>query len=318
VAERFSFDGALMHFTRTKGPGGFFWKFLLSYCLITLTLLVGIGALMFEPIMDMTEQVARIGPGPADPDQITDMVTQMMLFAALFGVVFLFIWAAFESAILRRYIRGDGFSLKFGGDEWRLVLVGLIWLVLIIGLYFGFVMLLASIGGIIAAASNGDAWPVALVLVPLGLAALGLAVWLIVRLSPAGAITIRDRRLAFFLARQTTRSRFWPMFGAFLLLMIGYMIVSFVLQLLLGAGLGMAMAMQADQVQTATAGGTPPGEVMRAMFTNPVILIPLMLFYVPSILFGAAYQYVLAGVPAHAALTDPRWNGGSDLAQTFA
>ena len=65
---RFSFANAMLHFAQARGPGGFIWKYALSY-LIAVLLMGGLAYLLFQPLIglftDVLLQVAR-GAGVRD------------------------------------------------------------------------------------------------------------------------------------------------------------------------------------------------------------------------------------------------------------
>lgn len=308
---RFTFDGALMHFQRTQAPGGFFWKFLLAYLL-----LYGLGvailiALVGAPFLSLMQMAAQ-SPGGQLPEE------DALRFLGAMGMVYLvaiplfaIIWAMLEGALQRRYVRLEGFSLRFGGDELRLLAVGLFWMLLFIALYIAMVIAIAVPVGVVAAASGGDGAGavIAGIFGFLGFLA-GLVVFLVVaiRLSPAAAITVRDRKITFFGAWGATKNRFWPLLGAFVILLVVAMLASFALQIVMGAVMAGAMMTNVEALEAGDAAG---------VFTAPTVLASFGLVLIGYTALQAGVQFVSAGIPAHAANTDPRGGGLASPAPTF-
>ncbi|MEO0982924.1 MAG: hypothetical protein AAFX03_09765 [Pseudomonadota bacterium] len=284
MAQSFSFDNALMHGARTDGAPGFVWRFVLSYAagLVGLFFIVGlIGSAM--PAFD------------GDPANLSAASVLLIL---VLGALYLGFWAVFEASLQRRYVLDERFSLRFGRDERNLVLVGLIW--------FG----LAALGYLASAfvvfafffgASSVASSPLSLGLTGTLLFLGASAVWifLAVRLAPASAMTVRDGRVRFFQAWGATAGRFWPLFGAYLVLSIGWMIALMLISAFFGASIYVLV-------------GGDPG----AATAGPAIgtlLLAYAFFFGLSVLF----YYVWAGPAALAAKTDPRYGGGPNVAETF-
>lgn len=123
---------------------------------------------------------------------------------------------AVEAAVMRSILRpkqpGGLFWLKFGGDELRLLIVRHVH-----GLLFVLFLLLGGslVAGLAIAAHGANAtlgavvgWGGAALLVC-------LTIWLWVRLSLAGAISVKERRLSLFDTFATTRGRFWSLLFAY-------------------------------------------------------------------------------------------------------
>ena len=112
----FSFGNAVGHFQKTGGPKGFLWKFALTYALfaiivqgLSLYLMAPIYAAAFNPIV------------MEDPDVMDQVMLENMgrvllgyLVSFVFGIL---MWVLFEAASQRRYMRAEGFGLKFGAGS---------------------------------------------------------------------------------------------------------------------------------------------------------------------------------------------------------
>ena len=227
-------------------------------------------------------------------------------------VVYAGFWSMMECAVLRRYVREEGFRIGWGSDEWRMLAVGLIWftafIVAYIAVILGTVILVMPLGAI---AQDNPAliglWMFIVIL------AMGL-VWAFfaVKLSPAGAMTIRDQKIVFFDAWGASKGRFWPMLGAYVILALILYVVIVVLYMI-GAFAMMGAAMSGMDLSS---GEADPDAVLAA-FSSPAVWIPLALLYFIMLVYQGFWQYAWAGIPALAAKTDPRTGGMHDAVEAF-
>jgi hypothetical protein len=298
----FSFGNALSHWSNTQGPGGFIWKYALAYGLATVAFLLGFILLAggaFMQLMSLSTQAPGGQVSDAEVMRVMGTLIPIVLLAIPLAILF---WVVFEGALQRRYMRDEGFSLKLGGDEGRLFVVGLLWMLTLFGLYIGIGLVVAIVGGGLTAAFGETA---ALVVIPLVIAGFAAFVWVIVRLSPASAMTVRDRKITFTSAFAASKGRFWSMFFAFIIMAIIVYIVSLVLQLILFGVIGGAMMTNPGF----TSGSPDPEAVMAALFSPTTLVLGGVIYFVMSAL-QAAIQFAWAGIPALAAKTDPNWSGG--------
>lgn len=300
MAQRFSFDNAAFHFARTDGPSGFLLPFLIAYMIcgaVVTAINLGVQILLFGSMSGLAEQAAS---GVISPAQVGSIMAYYLLIMVV-GIIF---WAAFEAAVQRRYVRDAGFSIGFGADELRLLVVGLLWFLFVIAAYIGFL-----IAGFIVmaplAATNADPGVVGLLMIVLGFVGLFVWIWLAVKLSAAGALTIRDRKIQFFSSWGATRGRFWALFGAYLILLIGVLVVYFVV---VGALLAVVFGggMDLTDPDTLAALGNP--QTLGAMF---------FVFFLVMTMVQALFLYIWAGPAALAAKTDPRGGGIPNVAEEF-
>lgn len=324
MAQRFSFDNAFLHFACADGPHGFVWKYMLTYVLATV-LLVGIGFVLFRPLINIWwDVIMDVSRGMTEAEMEAILVRRMTeiigwiifsyILMLLLGLVF---WAVFEAAIQRRYVREEGFRLGFGGDELRLLVVGLIWAVFIVVSYILSLILTGLLTGFVFAGlgAGGDNSA----LLGSGFLASMLTSWLIwayfaVRLSPAAAITIRDQKIAFFDAWGATRGRFWTLFGAFIVLAILIGIVWMFMYMIIGAGLGASVYANVAEIEQAQ---DDPVALIGALLTFDIVGT-LLAGYVIMIAMQGLVLYVWAGPAALAAKTDPRGGGVAQAADVFA
>lgn len=319
MANTFSFDKAAFHFAKADGPSGFLVKYLLAYGAGVIAIAV-LSFFALQPfILAYLQAFAAMAQGASDRE-IERQLTQ-----ALFGdfarlglgyllmlIIYAAFWAMIESAVLRRYVREEGFNIGWGGDEWRMLAVGLSWIGAIIVAYIAFilgVLVLVTPVGMAMQDNPGLAilWSAA-VMVALGI----VWIYFAVKLSPAGAMTIRDQKVTFFGAWGASKGRFWPMLGAFIVLAIILYIGILVLYLVGGVAVFGTLMNAVDL----SSGQANPDEVV-AMFASPAFFIPLGLLYFALLLYQGFWQYAWAGIPALAAKTDPRTGGMHNAADAF-
>ena len=170
-------------------------------------------------------QVAALQGGAAAPPNVGMLFIPIAL-SLLVGVV---LWAAVFRAVL--FPKESRFAyLRVGMDELRLlgcVLVLLIAFYLIIaicGIVLGLIvgLLGAAIGGMGAVSAT-------IIASALGMLILGL--WLGTRFSVAGPLTLLERKVIIGPAWRATRGNFWPLLGAYivivLLLVVAYIPIMF-------------------------------------------------------------------------------------------
>ncbi len=302
ASRQFSFGNALSHWSNTQGPGGFVWKYALAYGLVSILMIALMFAVAAGPFLRLMT-LASQSPGGEISDAAALSVLQgllpVLLRAIPVGILF---WVVFEGALQRRYMRDEGFSIKLGGDEGRLFVVGLLWIVTLIGLYLALAIGVGVVGGGLVGMAMGES--AAFAIIPLVIAGFAAFVWVIVRLSPASAMTVRDRKITFTSAFAASKGRFWSMFFAFIIMAIIAYIVSLLLQLILMAVIGGAIAANPGFMD----GPDTPDAVLSALM-SPVVLLPAALAYFVMLGFQAIVQFAWAGIPALAAKTDPNWSG---------
>ena len=300
MARKFSFDNAAFHFVRTDGASGFLPKFLIAYFLISAVFtagIFGIQMLLFGSMNGLAEQMAsgRV----SSPGQFGAIGLYYLLLMAI-GSVF---WAVFEASVQRRYVLDEGFMIRFGGDELRLLVVGLLWFLFFLGIYIGLALVIVGLPFVVGSVSSNVG---VLLLLPCIFGGLGVWIWLAEKFSAASALTIRDKKIKFFDSWSATRGRCWPLLGAYLVLVIFVLIAYFFV-------VGIAMAVMFG-------GGlnfSDPDSL--AMLGNPQSLgIMFVVFFLLMSVVQALFLYVWAGPAALIAKIDPRGGGAPNVADEFA
>ncbi|HEX8900292.1 hypothetical protein [Vitreimonas sp.] len=246
--------------------------------------------------------------GQTDPDAIAQMMSPaalggVMLIYLVFLFAFFVLTAAFEAACLRWLIRGEsggGFlGLQLGADTWRVYGVYWVWLIAFVIGTIVFALLLALLTGALGAVLGADS---PFMLIPL-LIAFIVPIYISVRLAPAAATSVAERKFAFFDAWKVSRERFWALFGAFLLLWLIYTVaVSIVIGMWMGATMVNVMtdAMNRGAGDPAQAAEAINAAVLNAMST-PTGLISYVVMQIASMALAVTFYIAMYGVNARAA-----------------
>ena len=320
MARPFSFDNAAFHFARTDGPPGFLPKYMAAFAVGVIVIAV-VSFFALQPLFAAYAEMFAMMAQGASERQIENALSDALIINfgrislgyLLMMLVYAGFWSMMESAVLRRYVREEGFSIRWGADEWRMLAIGLIWMVTFIAAYIalvlGVLILVAPLGGFVSD-SGGALIGMWLFIVTVSL--LFVWIYIAVKLSPAGAMTIRDEKVTFFGAWGASKGRFWPMFGAFVVLGL-ILYIGIIVLYMLGAFAVFGTLINGIDVND---GQADPEQVM-ALFTSPGVFVPVGLLYFAMLLYQGFWQYAWAGIPALVATTDPRTGGMHDAANTF-
>jgi hypothetical protein len=313
MARRFNFENALGWPFTAPHVGSFPWIFGLAYAAVYVLVLGAIGFAAWGDVAEWMARVSDLDDG-ANPDEA---------FAALFtGLIPLIpwitlltlaswvIWAMFEAASQRRYIWGKSFSLGFGGDELRMMVLGFFWWVLSMVLIAAPMLLMfgAMFGSVFANIDNPEVFNtpeyeqqiVGQIFGIFGLLMVFFPVYVFfaTRLAPSFGLTIKDKRIRFFDAWGVSRGRFWPILGAYVILAIGAGIINQVISTIAQLIFMPAMSSFTD---IAEQGGDPV-----AIFASPGFLISMGVFYFITLFLQGVTQHIVGGPAAFAARHDPK------------
>ena len=305
-----SLDGATLHFLRTEGPRGFLMQFALIYAAATLAMQV-LGLWLQAPVYEIYLRafVENDGDITAYADELNAASMQSNLGSLLMIPVSLAIWVLFEGASQRRYIRAKGFRVRISADEGRLALVGLIWGVFLIVGYIAIVIGAIIPGAIVGATVGVAAGVIAGALVFLiGIVA---ALWLFARLSPASALTIRDRQIRFFEAWNVTRGNGWGLTGSYFMLFLGFTILSI---LAYGAVGVLGFIMIAPTLDSSA--GADTADAVLATMAQPSFWGPLGFAMYLVMMVQSIFAHALGG-PAAWVVRQDSLQGGTMLSETF-
>ncbi len=142
---------------------------------------------------------------------------------------------AIYRAVLHSEEEGGGY-LRIGADEVRMAV-----LIVIVCAIWTLAIFLLSFVSILAASTLGLVGsPIVAVLgFAITMAALGVVIWVLVRLSLAGAITFSDRRIQVMASWRLTQGRFWSLLWSYFLAFLLWLLLVGLIEL--GSGLLFAL-----------------------------------------------------------------------------
>lgn len=322
MEHRFSFATAMLHFAQARGPGGFIWKYALTY-LVAVTAMGGLGYFLFQPLIgiftDALLQFARDAMSGDDIEvlmtqQITGMVGRIVFSYIAMLLLTALLWAAFEAAIQRRYVREEGFSIGIGGDELRLLVVGIMWIVFFFVGYLLSAIMAGVLGSLIMEIGEGEnfflglSFPIVFLIAAFGWA------YVAVRLSPASGLTVRDRKIQFLNAWGASRGRFLPLFFAYFFLTLIFWIV---FTLVYSAGAATAISVFVSNFGSIEQVEQNPAQLIFFILQGRFIATVMGIYAVLLVMQGILI-YIWAGPASLAAKTDPRGGGIAQAPDVFA
>ncbi|MFN3609092.1 MAG: hypothetical protein ACK4Y9_08515 [Hyphomonas sp.] len=309
----FSFDRALTYPFKAPHFSSFPWIYGLAYAAVYVTLFLVIGLISWQTLAEwfLALQQLENDPNPS-PDEVFELMfggmgqlIPLIVIGGLIGWVF---WAMFEVASQKRYLFGEGFSLGFGGDELRMMIVGLLWgLMSFVVFLIPGVLMFSAFGVLMGTDLSGQMDDqtagrfIAFFFSGFGLMFLFffLYVFIATRLAPCFALTVKEKQIRFLDAWTVSRGRFWPILGAYVIIVIVVSVVSQIVSMI-GQLLMMPMLMTLPQE------GNVPVEALAGTFLSLGFIIPLALIYF-MMLFVQGLSQHFAGAPAAlAARHDPR------------
>ncbi|MGE0046672.1 MAG: hypothetical protein AB7J28_07660 [Hyphomonadaceae bacterium] len=293
---------------KKREPGGVILQATLGLILIVAVIVGLFGFIGWRSVVDYMQWVAQItaaqqqdpsaalAPGAMMPPASVMMAGNLLFVVQL---VLYIVIAAYEAAILRWLTRGERggvfLGLGFGADTWYVWFSYWIWYFLVFGVFLAVLFVGLIIGAVMAAAQMSAA-VIAAAMGLLGLAIVVGCIYFAVRLAPAAATSVILRRFAFFDALKVTRDRFWPVFGAFLVIVL----LSFVTAAL-AAGVG-AVTLLAELIAgLANDSGQPDPAATMALVFSPAMIARWGVLYLVLLLLQLIWTIATYGLNARAA-----------------
>lgn len=158
----------------------------------------------------------------------------LMLSELVYFILYMILLTAAQRAVLRPEESGFA-SIRFGGDELRMVGLGIFIGFLFLIAYFIAAAILGILAVALGAASGGTGAMVPTMIVGF-LIILGVLLFFWVRLSLAFPLTLMRRRFVFAEAWRVSRGHFWTLFGGYIVLILIIVAIAIVGSLVLQAG----------------------------------------------------------------------------------
>jgi hypothetical protein len=250
---------------------------------IVISLVTGLlGVVTLGPWIVAMRAANQAGGAPdwAQVSAAAGLVAPFYLLMIPLGIVFYAVlYATMARAVLEPGEEGVGY-IRFGMDEVRQGLLFLLWIVIVIAAEIVAGMIVAIPTGVTFLAARSF-WPVALAASCVVVFCVGL--YLAVRLSLSSALTFDTRRVNLFGSWTLTRGRFWPMLGAYLLMLgvailisiLTFIVIAIVAAVMGGIG-GMAAIFR-------------PGEMSMGAFFVPARLAVTVIGAVVTPVFWALF-----------------------------
>jgi hypothetical protein len=281
-------DAAFEGFRLTRERPGVVGAWALLYGLMNLVT----GVVMIATVGPQFATL-RAAARNASPTDAAEAMRQFRILAPFFISILPFVlvfWSVLTCAVYRAILRPEqgGFGrIRFGADELRMMgLTVVLWLLMFLTVFLS--ALFAGIGGMLAAATG----PLAGLLGNLvSLAALGLTVWIWVRLSLAGPMTFLTGEIHVFRSWSLTHGHFWRLAGVYAL----------------AVSLAVVVTLLALVIFTATAGvfvtlaGHPLSDIAKVFETNATSLAA---YFTPAQILYQGFWAVLQ-VVVYAVLLSP-------------
>lgn len=309
----FSFDRALTYPFKAPHFKSFPWIYGLAYAAIYITLMLVVGLLSWQGIAEWFLAVQQLENNP-DPEINEIFGTVFGGFGKLMpvfiagGLLGWIVWAMFETASQRRYIYGAKFALAFGGDEVRMMVVGLLWGLMSLVIFAIPGTLMFSAFGVLAEMDFSgpmDDQTAARFLGTFfggfGLMFLFSLVYAFIatRLSPCFGLTLKEKEIRFFDAWKVSRGRFWPILGAYVIIVIVVSVLSQIASM-------MAQLMMMPLMLSLPQDGNVSTEELAGIFLTPGFIVPMALIYFVLAFVQGLTQHFAAAPAALAARHDPR------------
>jgi hypothetical protein len=266
---------------------------------------------MFQNIIELEKSGALDEDDAAAIGAIMGPMMSIMGLATLIWMLSLAVMISAETAFHKNIFRGTDhgiFPLRFGKDELRVLLARLIVGIICYGVFFAAYIVAIALfvmAATMAEAPGGAAALFGLIGFLAFLAMMGFTLFILVRFSPAAALSVRDDDIRTIEGWKATKNKFWPMIACYLIVgFAGYIILS----VFMTFGV---FAIFADgsliELFSSFEGAEDPAVIFGQIgdaFKRPTILIPLLIISVLYMIGTLLWYFCFWGIPSYAAQLD--------------
>lgn len=218
------------------------------------------------------------GPSPDEMTKLADQMTPTLLWTLPYNLIVQGVTLAALNRLIQRH-GDDRFAyLRVGKDELRQIVVSILTGLLMMAVLFGAALvvgLLAAVGGGLLSA-----------LVMLG--AIVGAIYLLVRLSLASAMTFDKGEIVFFRSMQVTKGAFWSLLGAYVVAAVMSMIVWLLIVIIVYAAVAIVTgdfsaagnALRADT--TSLSSYFTPSGIVQQLFSGFMAVLSALIMLSPA------------------------------------
>ena len=299
----FDFVAAVTAMFQTSDGNAFAWRLLFwttAFMSIALLVILPFIAPHFGVLFDLNQQNMQAllegrTPTPVDSAAVSASLKKMILPAIVMTLAWWAAYAAGEAALHRKILRGEEYPkrpLRFGADELRVMLAQIgVWM-----LFF-----LVYIGGIVLMVAGTEIPVLGVVIAIVAvLAMIFLLINIPVRFAPAAALSVMNKKAHLMAARKITKGRFWPLFGAYIVVYLGGYILNYAVLLT-------AMILVSGDsnflLNIYGMGDTPPSEMMVEVgqrLKNPIFMFFGVLGVIGYAASYSIWMLSMAGIGAYA------------------
>ncbi len=267
---------------------------------------------IFQNIIALEKSGALEEDDAAAIGAIMGPMMSIMGLASLIWMLSLVVVISAETAFHKNIFRGTDhkiFPLRFGKDELRVLLARFIVGIICYGVFFAAYIVAIALfvmGATMGEAPGGGAAALfGLVGFLAFLAMMGFTLFILVRFSPAAALSVRDDDIRTIEGWKVTKNKFWPMIACYLIVgFAGYIIMSMISMIgffaIIADGSLIELLSGIDETEDPLVIFDKIGDV----FKQPTVWIPLMIVSILYMIGIVLWYFCFWGIPSYAAQLD--------------
>ncbi|MEE9346668.1 MAG: hypothetical protein V3U82_00640 [Robiginitomaculum sp.] len=318
----FDFGAAITQPFQTSGGAEFgrrLWFWTAVPMVITLLIALPFIAPAYgQYLIWLTDYMAMImGGGLPDGDTFSTLKPVLKSIWPSYLLLTIGMWATWimgEAALHRKTLLGTEYSgrpIALGGDEFKVFLAQLG----VFGIFMAITFLGSIAMGFITVAMGAISSALAAIFVLIGtLVMLGAIIYYPMRLLPAAGLSVLKGEPRLRSALAVSKGKFWPIFGAYLVVMLGGSIVMNIIMSLgmmavLGEGASTAMSGMGDSADV-----TAMIEGAAQRLKNPLVILAAVLSITAYAAIAALFYLCISGIGSYVV----KWHQGNDPAAPFS